>query len=43
MLLSDVLPATIAWNPRAGDSVLLGAVDADIAIAETVVAPPTSD
>ncbi len=38
MLLSDVLPATIAWNPRAGDSVLLGAVDADIAIAETVVA-----
>lgn len=38
MLLSDVLPATIAWNPREGDSVLLGAVDADIAIAETVAA-----
>jgi NADPH-dependent ferric siderophore reductase len=38
MLLSDVLPATIAWNPGEGDSVLLGAVDADIAIAETVAA-----
>jgi NADPH-dependent ferric siderophore reductase len=38
MLISDVLPATIAWNPGEGDSVLLGAVDADIAIAETVAA-----
>ncbi len=38
MLLSDVLPAAIAWNPREGDSVLLGAVDADIAIVETVLA-----
>ncbi|PZQ91859.1 MAG: siderophore-interacting protein [Leifsonia xyli] len=38
MLLSDVLPAAIAWNPGEGDSVLLGAVDADIAIAETVAA-----
>ncbi len=38
MLLTDVLPATIAWNPGVGDSVLLGAVDDDIAIAETVVA-----
>jgi NADPH-dependent ferric siderophore reductase len=38
MLLSDVLPATIAWNPGEGDSVLLGAIDDDIAIAETVAA-----
>ncbi|QNO38493.1 SIP domain-containing protein [Protaetiibacter sp. SSC-01] len=38
MLLSDVLPATIAWNPSQGDSVLLGAVDADLAIVETVLA-----
>jgi len=42
MLLSDVLSASIAWNPGEGDSVLLGAVDADIAIAETIAAtlPP---
>jgi len=42
MLLSDVLSASIAWNPGEGDSVLLGAVDDDIAIAETVAAtlPP---
>lgn len=42
MLLTDVLPATIAWNPGEGDSVLLGAVDADVAIVETVAAvlPP---
>ncbi|TXK17236.1 SIP domain-containing protein [Homoserinibacter sp. GY 40078] len=38
MLISDVLPATIAWNPGEGDSVLLGAIDSDIAIAETVAA-----
>ena len=38
MLLSDVLSASIAWNPGAGDSVLLGAVDDDIAIVETIAA-----
>lgn len=38
MLLSDVLSASIAWRPGEGDSVLLGAVDDDIAIVETVAA-----
>lgn len=38
MLLSDVLSASIAWHPAEGDSVLLGAVDDDIAIAETIAA-----
>lgn len=38
MLLSDVIPATIAWHPGDGDAVLLGAVDDDIAIVETVAA-----
>lgn len=38
MLLSDILSASIAWHPGEGDSVLLGAVDEDIAIVETVAA-----
>lgn len=38
MLLSDVLPASIAWHHNPGDSVLLGAVEDDIAIVETVLA-----
>lgn len=38
MLLSDVLPATISWQPPAGDLVLLGAVEADLPIVETVLA-----
>lgn len=38
MFLSDVLPASIAWNPDLGDQVLLGAELADLPIAETVLA-----
>ncbi|MGN6326912.1 SIP domain-containing protein [Pseudolysinimonas sp.] len=38
MFLSDVLPASIAWNPEAGDLVLLGVALDDLAIAETVLA-----
>jgi len=38
MLLSDVLSASIAWHPGEGHSVLLGAVDDDIAIVETIAA-----
>jgi NADPH-dependent ferric siderophore reductase len=38
MLLSDVLSASISWHPSEGDSVLLGAIDDDIAIAETIAA-----
>ena len=42
MLLSDVLPASIAWNPQLGDLVLLGVTLDDLAVAETVLAtlPP---
>lgn len=42
MLLTEVVRAAIAWNPGEGDSVLLGAADADIGIAESVAAslPP---
>ena len=38
MFLSDLLPATISWQPAAGDLVLLGAIEADIPIVETVLA-----
>jgi NADPH-dependent ferric siderophore reductase len=38
MLLSDVLPASISWNPAVGDLVLLGVTADDLAIAETVLA-----
>lgn len=38
MYLSDLLPATISWQPVAGDLVLLGAVEQDIPIVETVLA-----
>lgn len=38
MFLSDLLPASICWQPAAGDLVLLGAVDADIPVVETVLA-----
>jgi NADPH-dependent ferric siderophore reductase len=38
MYLSDLLPATIAWHPEAGDLVLLGAVEADLSLVETVLA-----
>jgi NADPH-dependent ferric siderophore reductase len=42
MFLSDVLPASIAWNPDVGDLVLLGVTVDDLAVAETVLAtlPP---
>ena len=42
MFLSDVLPASIAWNPGVGDLVLLGVRLEDLPIAETVLAtlPP---
>ncbi|WP_309712114.1 SIP domain-containing protein [Pseudolysinimonas sp.] len=38
MFLSDLLPATISWQPAAGDLVLLGAVETDLAVVETVLA-----
>jgi NADPH-dependent ferric siderophore reductase len=38
MFLSDLLPATISWQPAAGDLVLLGAVEADLPVVETVLA-----
>ena len=38
MLLSDVLPATIAWQPGDGDTVLLAAGADDLAIVESVLA-----
>lgn len=42
MLLSDVLPASIAWQPTPGDQVLLGGTGEDLALIETVLAtlPP---
>ena len=38
MLLSDLLPATIAWRPADGDMVLLAVRSDDLAVAETVLA-----
>jgi hypothetical protein len=38
MLLSDLLPASIAWRPADGDLVLLAVQAEDLAIAETVLA-----
>jgi NADPH-dependent ferric siderophore reductase len=38
MFLSDLLPASISWQPAAGDLVLLGAVETDIPVVETVLA-----
>lgn len=38
MLLSDLLPASIAWRPDDADVVLLGAVESDLALVETVLA-----
>jgi len=38
MFLSDLLPATISWQPAVGDLVLLGAVEADLPVVETVLA-----
>lgn len=42
MLLSDVLPASISWQPTPGDQVLLGGTADDVALIETVLAtlPP---
>ena len=38
MYLSDLLPATISWQPVPGDLVLLGAVESDLPVVETVLA-----
>lgn len=38
MYLSDLLPATISWRAAPGDLVLLGAVEADLPVVETVLA-----
>ncbi|MEO5921848.1 MAG: SIP domain-containing protein, partial [Pseudolysinimonas sp.] len=38
MLLSDLLPASIAWRPADGDMVLLAVQADDLALAETVLA-----
>jgi NADPH-dependent ferric siderophore reductase len=38
MMLSDLLPATIAWQPADGDLVLLAGVADDIPVIETVLA-----
>lgn len=38
MFLSDLLPATISWQPATGDLVLLGAVETDLPVVETVLA-----
>jgi len=38
MFLSDLLPASISWRPDARDLVLLGAVDDDVPVVETVLA-----
>lgn len=38
MFLSDLLSASIAWQPAAGDLVLLAATEADLPVIETVVA-----
>lgn len=38
MYLSDLLPASISWQPAPGDLVLLAAVEDDLAIVETVLA-----
>lgn len=38
MLLSDLLPASIAWHPAQGDQVLLAVRADDLAVAETVLA-----
>lgn len=37
MLLSDVLPASIAWRPAAGDAVLLAGTQDDLPLIETVL------
>jgi NADPH-dependent ferric siderophore reductase len=38
VLLSDVLAASIAWQPDDADVVLLAAVEADLPVVETVLA-----
>ncbi len=38
MLLADLLSASLAWKPETGDSVLLGAVEADIPVVEAIAA-----
>ncbi len=38
MFLSDLLPASIAWQPADGDLVLLAATEGDLPVIETVLA-----
>lgn len=38
MLLADLLSSSLAWNPESGDSVLLGAVEADLPVVEAITA-----
>ena len=38
VLLADIVSASIAWNPETGDSVVLGAVEADIPFVEAIAA-----
>lgn len=38
MFLSDLLPASIAWQPADGDLVLLAATERDLPVVETVLA-----
>jgi len=38
VLLSDVLPASIAWQPGERDVVLLAVLEADVPVVETVLA-----
>src|SRR5690606_38104906 len=38
MLLSDFLPDTISWRPEQGDLVLLAVAEADLPVAEAVLA-----
>lgn len=38
MYLSDLLPASISWQPAPGDLVLLAAAESDLAVVETVLA-----
>jgi NADPH-dependent ferric siderophore reductase len=38
MMLSDLLAASVAWQPAADDTILIAATEADLAIVETIVA-----
>jgi NADPH-dependent ferric siderophore reductase len=38
MLLSDLLSASVAWQPASDDTILVAATEADLPIVETIVA-----